>query len=418
MDAKEDAAKQYAVRAAYCRHQAPQREVDETLRRITAPLARSWRCLEAARRIAVKVNAVWDPARIRCVAGRRQELVDDVVLRAVLRLLRERTRAHLLVVDSTYHPEGDNAGCDVHFRPLLQEFGVEYVECTRQPMDWREAPGGGLMFRRYQINRCFRDVDALVSVAKLKSHAFMGVTLCTKNLFGLCPIHPQNRPRTYFHHFVRLPFVLADLGRLFQPCLNIVDGLVGQSKREWGGEGRICDTLVAGDHCIATDACAAALMGHDPAADWPTPPFRRDRSHLRLAAESGFGTVDLGQVDFAHDLRVPVAEFDSDPTDPREVVESWRRTTCEQALFFRDRRQQFVERYAGEYIYLQDGEVIFHSRDRQPEGSRRHLAGVRKDSAIWLKYVDPDETEGEHFEVYARERERLGAAAADAVRPP
>ena len=407
MEQTVDTAREFAARAAYCHHQAPQADVDETVRRITAPLARSWRQLEAAKRIAVKANMVWEPEHIRCVNGRRQELVDDVVLRAVLRLLKRRTRAQLLSVDSTYYPEGPNAGCDVHFRPLLREFGVEYVECTRQQMEWYEVPGGGLLFRRYQLNPVFLTVDALVSVATLKSHAFMGVTLCTKNLFGLCPIHPANRPRTYFHHLVRLPFVLADLGRLLHPCLNIVDGLVGQSRREWGGEARVCNTLVAGDHCIATDACAAALMGHDPAADWPTPPFRRDRSHLRLAADSGFGTVDLNRVDFAHDLHVPVAEFDSDPTDPREVVASWRRTTCEQALFFRDRRQQFVDRYAGEYVYVQDGNVIFHARDRQPEGSRRHLAGARKDSAIWLKYVDPDEMEGEHFEVYARELERM-----------
>ncbi|MGD0091748.1 MAG: DUF362 domain-containing protein [Planctomycetota bacterium] len=400
---QEEAVKEYAVRAAYCHHQAPQAEVDETLRRITAPLERSWRRLEGARRVALKVNIVMEPENIRCAAGRRQELVDDVVLRGVLRLLRERSRAQLLVVDSTYHPEGPQAGYDVHFRALLQEFGVEYVECTNQPMDWREVPGAGQLFRRYQFNQCFRDVDALVSVAKLKNHAFMGVTLCTKNLFGLCPKHSQNRPRTYFHHFVRLPFVLADLGRFFQPCLNIVDGLVGQAQREWGGPARVCNTLIAGDNCIATDACAATLMGHNPAGDWPTPPFRRDRNHLRLAAEAGYGTVDLARVDFSHDLRVPLAEFDSAPTDPREVVASWRRTTCEQALFFRDRRQQFVDQYAGEYVYVQGGEVIWHGRDRFPEGSRRQLSGAHKDSAIWLKYVDPEEMEGERFEVYARE---------------
>ena len=31
------------------------------------------------------------------------------------------------------------------------------------------------------------------------------------------------------------------------------------------------------------------------------------------------------------------------------------------------------------------------------------LSGERKDSALWLKKVDPEECEGEHFEVYERE---------------
>ena len=34
-------------------------------------------------------------------------------------------------------------------------------------------------------------------------------------------------------------------------------------------------------------------------------------------------------------------------------------------------------------------------------GSRRDISGDKKDSALWLKYVDPDENEGERFERYA-----------------
>jgi hypothetical protein len=32
--------------------------------------------------------------------------------------------------------------------------------------------------------------------------------------------------------------------------------------------------------------------------------------------------------------------------------------------------------------------------------SRRDLAGLYKDQALWMKYVDPTEAEGEHYEVY------------------
>ena len=83
------------------------------------------------------------------------------------------------------------------------------------------------------------------------------------------PIPPHGRLRTYFHHVIRLSYVLPDLGMIAQPCLNIVDGLTGQARMEWNGEGRIADCLVAGDHVIATDACGSHLMGTDPALDWP-----------------------------------------------------------------------------------------------------------------------------------------------------
>jgi hypothetical protein len=62
-----------------------------------------------------------------------------------------------------------------------------------------------------------------------------------------------------------------------------------------------------------------------------------------------------------------------------------------------------VARYADQYILLQDGEVRWHDRQGELAYSRRVLAGANAQSAMWLKYVDPEEAEGEHFEVYEKE---------------
>jgi hypothetical protein len=62
-----------------------------------------------------------------------------------------------------------------------------------------------------------------------------------------------------------------------------------------------------------------------------------------------------------------------------------------------------VARYADQYILLQDGEVRWHDRQGELTYSRRVLAGANAQSAMWLKYVDPEEAEGEHFEVYEKE---------------
>ncbi len=213
---------------------------------------------------------------------------------------------------------------------------------------------------------------------------------------------PFGRARAYFHHIIRLPYVLVDLGRIVHPALNIIDGLIGQSGREWGGEGRIADTLIAGDHVIATDVCGAYLMGFDPQTDWPIHPFLRDRNAMLVAQEMGYGTVDISRIDFQSEVQRPVASFRTVGTDSFEMVSAWRRSTCEQALYYRDNQKQLVARYAGKYILLQDGEVRWHNKQSELMFSRRELAGVNKQSALWLKYVDPEEVEGEHFEVYER----------------
>ena len=289
------------------------------------------------------------------------------------------------------------------FKPLFQEYDVEFYNGNQPPLRTYPVPGGGQMFGQYLLSQHAVEVDAFVSVQKMKNHGFMGVTLCLKNLFGLPPMEPHGRSRAYFHHFIRLPYVLADLGRIFNPALNIVDALVAQAGHEWGdGPGRITDTLLAGDQVVATDACGAYLMGHDPQSDWPTPPFHRDRNALLAAAEGGLGTVDLSEIDFQSEVQPPLAEFYVVQTDPPGTVAKWRRTAAEQALYYRDHRPEFVDRYAGQYILLQDFEVRYHSQDSDLRESRRQWSGARPDLGMWFKYVDPEEAEGEHYEAYER----------------
>ena len=396
----------YQVRAVHCDHRASDEEVYRALKRATAPLVSAWDRLSRARRITLKLNQVFPPEQRHTIDGVLQELVDGKVARATLRLLREHNPTAEIVCPET-SPEARRAGvplaANVAHLALLQAYGVTLVEGDQPPHKVCPVPGGGAMFGHYLLPQSAVDTDAFVWVSKMKCHAFMGVTLCLKNLFGLPPMPPLGRSRVYFHHIIRLPYVLVDLGQIVDPVLNIIDGLVGQSGREWGGEGRIADTLIAGDHVIATDVCGAHLMGFDPLADWPHAPFLRDRNALRLAQETGYGLADLSQVDFRSEVQAPVAAFQTVETDALEMVSAWRRSTCEQALYYRDHQKKFVAQYAGETILLQDGEVRWHDAQSELAYSRRALSGPRKESAMWLDYVDPEEAEEERFRVHEPE---------------
>ena len=311
--------KAYKVRASYCDHGADDEEIYQVLKKTTEPLERSWERLAKARKIVIKVNMMMPDERIARFEGRRRELVDDAVARASLRLIRERTSAELVVTDTNAETRDHITPEDFNYKYLLEEVGASYVDSNFEPFATYEVPGGGFMFDRYTLSGCFEEADEVVSIAKMKNHGFMGITLCVKNLFGLPPmLLPRGRTRRYFHHIIRLPYVLADLARITDPCLNIVDALTGQRGREWGGTGLIGDALLAGDHAVATDACGTYLMGHDPQSDWPTPPFRRDRNHLLIAANRGFGTVDLDEIDFETEVEAPLADFTS-------VSKRWKR---------------------------------------------------------------------------------------------
>ncbi|HKJ86862.1 MAG TPA: DUF362 domain-containing protein [Spirochaetia bacterium] len=401
---------QYRVRAVRCEHTANDEEVYTALKRATDPLERSWQRLESARRIGIKFNQDWNPDRIIMRHGHRQQLVSDPVVRATIRLLRERTTAEVFVVDVGV--EGGAAADRRNYTsiaPVLEELSVPYIDGRTDPVAWAKVPGGGLMFERYPVPSSSLEADAFVSVQKAKNHKFMGVTLSLKNLFGLASVDPNGRPRAYYHHFVRLPYVLADLGRIYDPALNILDAMVCQAGEEWGpGEHpQDSNALIAGDHTVATDACVTALMGHRPESDWPEPPFHRDRNAVLVAAESGYGTVNLNEIDFDSEIDAPMGEFFGLATDPAETVRAWLRTTCEQGVFYEQNRERLVAEHAGNYILLQMGEVRWSDPSGRIRISRREIAGDHPEQGMWLKFVDPEETEGEHFEIYSNALARL-----------
>lgn len=401
----------YRVRASHCDHRATEDEIFDVLRRTTQPLTRSWERLEKAKRIVLKFNMTKPRQRIAYFEGRRRELVDDAFARATLRLLRERTTADIVATDTYPYGNGGVTPEDFNYRHILEEFDVGFVDSNLPPFTTYEVPGGGCMFDRYVLSSVFDECDEFVSIAKMKNHAFMGITLTTKNLFGLPPmIPPEGRTRSYYHHLIRLSYVLPDLAMITDPCLNIVEALTSQWGREWGGVGRVTNAILAGDNSVATDACGMRLMGHDPTSDWPTPPFKRDLNHILIAARRGYGTVDIdNEIDFESEVIGPLAEFDSVETDSPETVINWRRTTCEQGLIYREAAPDYIDRYRGQFIYLQDGKVVWSGEDPSKLGSRRKLSGDKKDSALWLKLVDPEETEGEHYEAYEEALEGLAA---------
>jgi hypothetical protein len=404
----------YKVRAVHCDYRASDDEIFEALVRVTDPLTEAWERLGRAKRIGIKFNQDKEPKNRVYHEGHLQQLVSTQVARAFLRLMRERTDAELVAIDVSYYSMylGASIVETTTFASLFQEFDVRYADGIMPPHKMVSVPGGGQMFSEYLLPAAVVDVDEMVSVAVLKNHAFMGITMTLKNLFGLMPGLLPARPRHYYHHLVRMPYMLADMGRMIDPVLNIVDGLVSQAGREWGYNGeddhpRIGNTLIAGDNTIATDACGAYLMGIDPQADWLTPPFHRDRNPLLVAAEGGFGTVDLDAIDFESEVSSPVGDFFAVLTDTKERNISWHRTTAEQALYYQEHRQDFYRQYAGEFILLQDGEVRWHNSEGRLRVSRRVLSGDKPDQAMWFKFVDPEEKEGEHFEVYEHALEQV-----------
>jgi uncharacterized protein (DUF362 family) len=219
------------------------------------------------------------------------------------------------------------------------------------------VPGGGMLFKGYDVNPAYEECDVFVSLAKLKEHGTAGVTLSMKNCFGMTPatiygegagldepakapggpramLHAGNRqpsrsapseldPNSTRDAGYRVPRVTADLVAARPIHLAVIDGIGTMA----GGEGpwvRVPRAsrstrykrelgmptpmehpahplhpglLIAGTNCVNTDAVATALMGLDPMADRGAAPFEKCDSTLKLAEQLGIGTRDLDRIE-------------------------------------------------------------------------------------------------------------------------
>jgi len=200
-----------------------------------------------------------------------------------------------------------------------------------------KVPFGGYMFPAYDLNHSYLDCDVFVSMAKLKEHETVGVTLSMKNCFGLAPcsiygsnagvdepneqakggrglLHGGNRqpakssppeldPKSPRWPGYRVPRIVVDLVAARPVDLAIVDGIRALA----GGEGPWAPgikpvrpgVLVAGTNPVNTDAVCMSIMGLDPMTDRGTPPFKKSNSDnmLRLAEDAGLGTRDLKRIE-------------------------------------------------------------------------------------------------------------------------
>jgi uncharacterized protein (DUF362 family) len=170
---------------------------------------------------------------------------------------------------------------------------------------------GWLIYRDFRFNPILENVDAFISVPKMKCHWGCGVTLSMKNLVGLVPsifyrLKDRDRSRSAMHGVGdefshRLPRVIMDLNRARPVDFALVDGI----RTSEGGEGPWLPSmaavdagvLIAGKNPVATDAVASAVMGFDPTAEKSKAPFLRAENHLNLAREIGLGTNRLDEIE-------------------------------------------------------------------------------------------------------------------------
>jgi uncharacterized protein (DUF362 family) len=215
------------------------------------------------RRVLIKPNLVFVFNRMGFKDENYPESTDPRVFEAVISYLCRYTK-NIVIIESS----GEGMPTSLSFKlsgldRVARHYGIKCQPLEMEPVVRYMVPQAEVMKEVYLpriLDEVVRGEAFYVSVPKMKTNLFTGVTLGFKNAMGTLPYKLRQRNHTY-----QINKKLVDLLYLFKPDLAVIDGIVG-------GEGNTpapvdpVDTrvIISGNNAVEVDRVATRMMGIDP----------------------------------------------------------------------------------------------------------------------------------------------------------
>jgi uncharacterized protein (DUF362 family) len=148
---------------------------------------------------------------------------------------------------------------------VIKEHRIRYVDLNTDDVRLTRLKSSFTHFQQLYLPETLYNADLLVSMPKLKTHHWAGVTLSLKNMFGVVPGSVYGWPKNALHWAGIVGSILDINSSLPLPRFAIVDGIVGmEGNGPLQGHEKKGGVLVFGDDLVAVDATAARLMKIEP----------------------------------------------------------------------------------------------------------------------------------------------------------
>jgi uncharacterized protein (DUF362 family) len=241
------------------------------------------------------LSELWHQSDMPEVAGKRillkPNLLDYIepypittapqVIGAIIDLLRELGVEEIVVGEgSAFRRDLGSVAAATGLLPILERRNVRLVDLNYDdPKPIRTRGGWFLKTDEVWLPYHVREADLILSIPKLKTHHWAGVSLSLKNLFGVVPGSRYGWPKNFLH-FNDIAMSILGMYKTVPNTISIVDGIVGME-----GDGPLFGSpvqhgvLAIGRDPVAVDNICANLMGFSS----------DDIGHLFLANWAGVG---------------------------------------------------------------------------------------------------------------------------------
>jgi len=212
--------------------------------------------LNGGKRVLVKPNLLM-PKKPEDAATTNPVVVEAVCAAFV------KAGAEVAVIDSTGGPH-----TKLVLRLLYGKTGIkDHIKRSGAKLSFNTSSRSvsfpeGKRLNKFDLLSPVLDADLVITVAKMKTHGFMTMTGCVKNLFGCIP--GMGKPLLHRRYPKREDFaaMLVDICSFIDPGFSILDGVYGmEGAGPAGGDPKHVGTILGGVSPYAVDLAQCYLMG-------------------------------------------------------------------------------------------------------------------------------------------------------------
>ncbi|MBS1996028.1 MAG: DUF362 domain-containing protein [Cyanobacteria bacterium SZAS LIN-2] len=212
---------------------------------------------------------------------------NPALLRAAILLVQDWGAKNIIVAEGPGHMRDTEYLLEVTgLGPMCKKMGVPFVDLNLDEIEEVDNTDGFTNLEKFFLPRTIVQADRVISVPKLKTHHWVGVTCSMKNLFGTVPGRKYGWPKNLLH-IKGIPHSIIDLQHLVKPCFAIVDAITSmEGDGPINGVARHLGYVVLGSDLAAVDATCVRMLQLDP----------QEFPYIRLAGKV-VGNIEESMID-------------------------------------------------------------------------------------------------------------------------
>jgi uncharacterized protein (DUF362 family) len=150
------------------------------------------------------------------------------------------------------------------YTPILRDNGIRFIDLNRDELVQVDLRASYTRMKHLWLPKTVVQADFLVSMPKVKTHHWSGVTLSMKNMFGVVPGSRYGWPKNILH-WNGIQQSILDICATVPVHFVIADAIMAmEGNGPLNGTPRPLRCIVLADDPVAADTTCARLMGLEP----------------------------------------------------------------------------------------------------------------------------------------------------------